>query len=166
MRSPFDEAGTLAASCRSNCCLPDTMQCGEGCRGGATALCGCGIVDATGMGWGVFDRLKLLGVPNVFAIEFSRSPDRVNFDDPIWSLPRSRSRSRVRDDLMPNRRLPVDKCRHFPDCPRLEAEITAAAVGERQAADHCMLQCAHTEADGSALCKGDHIHDDRCSDRH
>jgi hypothetical protein len=35
------------------------------------------------MGWGVFDRLKQLGVPNVFAIEFSRSPDRVNFDDPI-----------------------------------------------------------------------------------
>src|SRR5712692_5434719 len=30
----------------------------------------------------------------------------------------------------------------------------------------CMLQCAHTEADGSAPCKGDHIHDDRCSDRH
>src|SRR6266436_7259269 len=29
-----------------------------------------------------------------------------------------------------------------------------------------MLQCAHTEADGSAPCKGDHIHDDRCSDRH
>jgi hypothetical protein len=30
----------------------------------------------------------------------------------------------------------------------------------------CMLQCAHTKADGSAPCKGDHIHDDRCSDRH
>ena len=30
----------------------------------------------------------------------------------------------------------------------------------------CMLQCADTEADGSAPCKGDHIHDDRCSDRH
>jgi hypothetical protein len=29
-----------------------------------------------------------------------------------------------------------------------------------------MLQRAHTEADGSAPCKGDHIHDDRCSDRH
>src|SRR6267143_1419231 len=27
----------------------------------------------------------------------------------------------------------------------------------------CMLRCAHTEADGSARCKGDHIHDDRCS---
>src|SRR6266446_3640245 len=27
-----------------------------------------------------------------------------------------------------------------------------------------MLQCAHTEADGSAPCKGEHIHDDRCSD--
>src|SRR5215469_2606889 len=23
------------------------------------------------------------------------------------------------------------------------------------AADHCMFECAHTEADGSALCKGD-----------
>jgi hypothetical protein len=30
----------------------------------------------------------------------------------------------------------------------------------------CMLQCAHTEADGSAPCKGEHIHDDRRSDRH
>jgi hypothetical protein len=30
----------------------------------------------------------------------------------------------------------------------------------------CMLRCAHTEADGSAPCKGEHIHDDRCRDRH
>src|SRR6516162_9292027 len=41
---------------------------------------------------------------------------------------------------------------------------TASCQGDR--CDACMLQCAHTEADGSAPCKGDHIHDDRCSDRH
>ena len=101
-------------------CLPDTMQVAAKVAEEARRLnVDAVFVDATGMGWGVFDRLKLLGVPNVFAIEFSRSPDRVNFDDPIRLLARSRSRSLCPVDLMPNRRLPVDKCRHFPDCPRL-----------------------------------------------
>jgi hypothetical protein len=36
----------------------------------------------------------------------------------------------------------------------------------RHAAVCLYAQCAHTEADGSAPGKGDHIHDDRCSDRH
>jgi hypothetical protein len=119
VRSPFDEAGTLAASCRSNCAFPTRCSAAKVAEEARRLNVDAVFVDATGMGWGVFDRLKLLGVPDVFSIEFSRSPDRVNFDDPIWSLPRSRSRSCVRDDLMPNRRLPVDKCRHFPDCPRL-----------------------------------------------
>src|SRR6266478_3264382 len=77
----------------------------------------------------------------------------------------------VRDDLMPDRLLPGRQVpvifRIARDC---EADHTAAAVGKRHAADHymlaCMLQCADTEDDGSAPCKGDHIHDDRCSDRH
>ena len=78
----------------------------------------------------------------------------------------------VRDDLMPDRLLPGPQVpvifRIARDC---EADHTAAAVGKRHAADNCMLVCLyasvrHTEADGSAPCKGEHIHDDRCSDRH
>jgi hypothetical protein len=38
-------------------------------------------------------------------------------------------------------------------------------VGKRDAADYGTLQGAHAQADGSAPGKGDHIHDDRCSDR-
>ena len=64
--------------------IPDTMQVAARVAEEARQLNADGVfVDATGMGWGVFDRLKQLRVPNVFAIEFSRSPDRVNFDDPI-----------------------------------------------------------------------------------
>src|SRR6266478_8869568 len=55
----------------------------------------------------------------------------------------------VRDDLMPDRLLPGRQVpvilRIARDC---EADHTAAAVGKRHAAD------------GSAPCKGDHIHDD------
>src|SRR5215471_6303998 len=54
----------------------------------------------------------------------------------------------VRDDLMPDASCQGNRCPSFSGLPAI------------------MLQCAHTEADGLAPCKGDHIHDDRCSDRH
>lgn len=66
------------------------------------------------------------------------------------------------DRLLPGGQVPVI-FRVVRDC---EADRTTAAVGKRRVADHCMRQRAHTEADGSAPCTGDHIHDDRCSDRH
>lgn len=34
------------------------------------------FVDATGMGWGVYDRLKQLGCPGLVAVDFSGAPDR------------------------------------------------------------------------------------------
>src|SRR6267378_195216 len=77
-----------------------------------------------------------------------------------------------RDDLMPHRLLPG---RQAPVIFRVLA-IARPIIPLRQLGNGtrliivclyaCMLRCADTEADGSAPCKGDHIHDDRCSDRH
>ncbi len=38
------------------------------------------FIDATGMGWGVFDRLKQLGCPGLVAVDFSAGPDRSTHD--------------------------------------------------------------------------------------
>src|SRR5271166_4706594 len=62
-----------------------------------------------------------------------------------------------------------DRCPSFSGLPAIARPITSLRQlgnGTRLILYACMLQCAHTEADGSAPCKGDHIHDDRCSDRH
>ena len=70
----------------------------------------------------------------------------------------------VWDDLMPDRLLPGRRepvtFRVARDCP------PGHTAGIRYAADHYRRQCAHMRADVSAPCKGDHIHDYRCSDRH
>src|ERR1700757_934727 len=54
-----------------------------------------------------------------------------------------------------------------PVASRLEVVVYALAPTPCQG-EGCssLLECAHTGADGSAPCTGDHIHDDRCSDRH
>lgn len=38
------------------------------------------FIDATGMGWGVYDRLKQLGCPGLVAVDFSAGPDRSAHD--------------------------------------------------------------------------------------
>ena len=62
-------------------------------------------------------------------------------------------------------------CAPYPSHGSLLWELSAGSgasscIGCGRSLYACMLQRAHTEADGSAPCKGDHIHDDRCSDRH
>ncbi len=77
----------------------------------------------------------------------------------------------VRDELMPDCLLPVRPVPViFRIAPRLrEADHTAAAVtgsGTRLIIVCLYASGAPTRADSSGSVQGDHIHDDRCSDRH
>ena len=112
--------------------IPDTMQVAARVAEEARQLNADGVfVDATGMGWGVFDRLKQLGVPNVFAIEFSRSPDRVNFDDPIKTAnKRAEIWASMREWL---------KGGAIPDDPELKADLTGVEYGYN-ARDEILLE--------------------------
>ncbi len=112
--------------------FPDTMALASRVAEEARQYNADGVfVGATGMGWGVFDRLKQLGVPNVFAIEFSRSPDRVNFDDPIKTAnKRAEIWASMREWL---------KGGAIPDDPELKADLTGVEYGYN-ARDEILLE--------------------------
>jgi hypothetical protein len=75
------------------------------------------FVDATGLGWGVVDRLHQLGYRNVIGVQVGEKPD----DE-------SRFR-RLRDELWHRMREAIQDGASLPEDPELEAELTTPEYG-------------------------------------